>query len=233
MLQNKLDCKDEEMIKLMKKLTELDVIEQARTNRSERLERELRGSIHLLLEATSATAESESTASTLNDTIKEIQHENQSLHQQMETFSEKTKKNRDHILESLTRSQREVQNMSIKAASDDEEIQCLKMDKDSSEKEITQMRNRISNIEKRLSDANASNALTSNDARTDELCGHSSFPKIPQSERKAFKSIGNMGSNTYKTPPLRTVTPKIVSNISSGKDGNKISKTSFGSALIK
>ena len=79
-LRDELDKSREDVLLLKKSSVERDAVEQGRMERTNRVEAELRDAKTMLLEATSAAAETESTTNVLNETIAELRKENQTLH---------------------------------------------------------------------------------------------------------------------------------------------------------
>ena len=207
-LQDILNDKEDEVVKLKTNITEATAIDQARENRSERLEQELRENRQLLVEATSATAESESASLALNDTIKKIQCENESLHAKVKQILKKAACDRDKVLETLGHSQSEIQKLNLKSESDKEKIKRLEMDKESIEKEVSQMRNRIKNLEKRLSESNVSKEANIINNLDDKSNISPDGLKTPNNTRTYPRTNMKTNSNMHKIPLLRPVTPK-------------------------
>ena len=207
-LQDALNDKVEEVDKLKKKITEVSAIDQARENRSERLEQDLRETRKLLVEATSATAESESASSALNDTIQKIQSENESLHEKMSRILTKAACDRDKVLDTLGHSRSEIQKLNLQSESDKEKIKRLEMDKESTEKEISQMRNRIKNFEKRLSESNESKEANIIGNLDDKSNTPPDVLKTPNNSRIYPRTNMKTNGNIHKIPLLRPITPK-------------------------
>lgn len=151
-LRDAMERKSDDLTKLRKTIAERQDIESARQERTERLENDLKKARSVLVEMTSGAAEGESTMAALRETIHTLQTENEALHKNLEQSASSFRKERTKLQEALAEAENEAQALRLKAAADDEEFQRLKLDKVSSENEVLQLKNRLSRLERRLTE---------------------------------------------------------------------------------
>ncbi len=145
-----LEKKEDELTKLKKNLAERTDLERARIDRMNRLENELRNIRSTLVDVTSAAKDAESTNADLQNTIQSLQRENKVLHDRMEEMMSTSMREKSKLQESLTEVESEAQKLRMKAATDEEDLKRGKLDLMSSEKEVSQLRTRVSSLESRL-----------------------------------------------------------------------------------
>ena len=155
-LRDELDKSREDVLLLKKFSVERDAVEQGRMERTNRVEAELRDAKTMLLEATSAAAETESTTNVLNETIAELRKENQTLHDKIRGQLDDAAKERTKLGRSLATSEGEAQRLRLKAATDEEEIQRLRLDHTQIEKEKGQLSSKVGDLQRRLTSGTAS-----------------------------------------------------------------------------
>jgi len=222
MLKDYLDKRDDELLKLKKTLVEREGIEQARQERTERLDNELRNSRSMLVEMTSAAAEAESTTVELQDTISALQRENESLHKRIDETIDAAAKERTKLHEALAEAENEAQKLRLKTAADDEELQKVTLDKISSEKEVLQLKNRLNNVERRLAEVSAVGVLSPSDAISDVSSIQTDFTsstmsssyeyKTPAGKKSSGVSSQSSSQDGFSIPKLKSVTPKVASS---------------------
>ena len=238
LLEDDLERERDELERMRKLMAERDAIEQARMDRTYRVENELREARAMLVEATSAAAETEATMAVLNDTIRELQQENKSLHDKIEDLLGMSSKERAKLNEALSSSETEKQKLRMNAASEEEELQKLKLDKAAAEKEIRQLKNRISNIERRLVEATTASSGNMMSTLTSLSLPESSYITPPE---KGNDRVGDRASSyVVSIPPLisNTRTPRSSTKIppfsSSGKENMENNRTrSMGSKKLQ
>ena len=152
-LESELSASLENLNRIRKEVEEREAVEQARKDRSTMVEQELREARAMLTEAASTAAETVATESVLKDTIEDLQNENSSLHERMSEIQGKSRKEQERLHEALGKAEREAQNLRVKATSHEEDVQRHESEKNSCEKQIAQLKNRIANLERRLKDA--------------------------------------------------------------------------------
>jgi hypothetical protein len=138
---------------LKKDFVEMEELEKIRSERTNRIENELHLARGTLLEATSAAAEAESTVTSLNSVIEELRKENELLHSQIDESRDSVNKERAKQNEALTAAEKEVQKWKLKCEEEQETSRSLNMDKTTAEKQLEQMKNRMSQLERRMNDA--------------------------------------------------------------------------------
>lgn len=149
--ENVNDCQDE--IRRMKKdMAEMDELEKMRSERTHRIESELQDARAGLLEATSAAAEAESTVTSLRSVIDELRRDNESLHVQIDESQNAMSKERTKQNETLTLAEKEAQKYRLKCEEVEEENRKWKMDHDTKEKQVDQLKSRIANLERRINE---------------------------------------------------------------------------------
>ena len=159
----------DQMRRLTKDLVEKEDVNQARIERTHRIESELRDARGTLLEATSAAAEAESTVTSLRGVIDELRKENEDLYVQITGTRDAASKDRAKIEETLVAAESKVQKLRMQCETDEEELRKLRLDKSSAEKQFGQMKVRITNLERRLQEATTGNSrmgLSTSDPKT-------------------------------------------------------------------
>jgi predicted nucleic acid-binding Zn-ribbon protein len=116
------------------------------------VEKELREARTLLVDASTTAADTESTLSNLNETIHILQDENKSLHDKMEQVQDRARVEQERLQEALDMAQKTAQELRLQATAHDQEIQRVFSEKAGCEKQIVQLKTRITNLEKRLKD---------------------------------------------------------------------------------
>jgi hypothetical protein len=214
--------RDDELIKLKKTMLELEEIENARLEMTDRLEQDLRKSRSAIVELTSFAAEAESTATELQDTIHDLQKENVSLHDKIRDNADNAAKGKGKLHESLAEVENEAQKLRLKAAADDEELQKVMLDKTSSEKEVQQLKTRLSNLERRLAEANAVGVISPGDIMSDATSPHSDLTSLTPSPLalsyktpnkivvpKSAKILAKHSQEQISIPKLKSVSSKV------------------------
>jgi len=209
-LQINLDEKDDEASKLKKNLAERDDVEQARVERTNRVESELRDARSMLVDATSAATEAESTIGVLQESIKELQRENKTHHDRISEIIETSGIDKARLQNSLSDSERGAQKFRMKIASNEEELERQKLNSTTQEKEITQLKNRLSSLEKRLAETSSS----------DPSGIASSSPTSKPDLTSPVMKFTKKSKDIFVIPPLRSTSPKT-RNISIVTDGKE------------
>lgn len=140
------DCRDENRV-LKKDVLELQELEKVRSDRTARVEVEFQETRSILLEATCACAEAESTVTALRSVIEELRSGHETQHEQIESIRDKQSHERAKQNEALTLAERQAQQYKMLAEEKDEEIRMLKMDKTTAEKQVDKMKSRLSRNE--------------------------------------------------------------------------------------
>ena len=153
-LQDKVNDYHDEIRHLKKDMVEMDELEKMRSDRTQRIESELQDARAGLLEATSSAAEAESTVTSLRSVIEELRRDNESLHVQIDESRNAISKDRAKQNEILTLAEKEAQKWRLKCEESEEENRKLKMDKATVEKQVDQLKGRITNLERRINDSN-------------------------------------------------------------------------------
>ncbi len=153
-LQDKVNDYQDEIRHLKKDMVEMDELEKMRSDRTQRIESELQDARAGLLEATSAAAEAESTVTTLRSVIEEVRRDNESLHVQIDDSRNSVSKDRAKQNETLALAEKEAQKWRLKCEEAEEDNRKLKMDKATTEKQVDQLKARITNLERRINEAN-------------------------------------------------------------------------------
>lgn len=187
-----LDEKNDEVRRLRKALNERDDVEQVRIDRTHRIETELREARVQLAEAIFTSGESETTAALLHDTIKNLTDENRSLHEQIATILEKAAKERARVQDELRQSEQDVQKLRLKVVTHEEETERMLLDKTDNEKEISNLKRQIAELEKRL--AGTEKAMP---------------PAAIEKETYGQSSTGRL-SLGLSLPPLRPLSTKTI-----------------------
>eukprot|EP00985_Skeletonema_marinoi_P009611 scaffold4476_cov154-Skeletonema_marinoi.AAC.2 len=160
-LQDKVNDYEDEIRHLKKDMVEMDELEQMRSDRTQRIESELQDARVGLMEATSAAAEAESTVTSLRSVIEELRRDNESLHVQIDESRNAISKDRAKQNEILTLAEKEAQKWRLKCEESEEENRKLKMDKATAEKQVDQLKGRITNLERRINDSSKQGHLKS------------------------------------------------------------------------
>jgi len=192
-LRDDLDKSREDTLLLKKASAERDVMEHGRTERTNRVEAELREAKTMLLEATSAAAETESTTAVLNETIAELQKENQTLHDKIGRQLDDAAKERKRLGDALSRKEGEAQRLRLKGATDEEEIQRLRMDNAQIEKEKGQLSSKVSDLQRRLTEVTTGIGVLSS-GRYSTLS--SSLPSLASTSNASTSTIGSTRTAT-------------------------------------
>ena len=210
MLNSTVEKRDDEVLKLKKALAERENVESARLERTDRLENELSKARSMLIEMTSAAADGESTAAELRDTIEALQNENKSLHQKIEKAIGASSKERAKLQQALAHAENEAQKLRVKEAVDDEDFQKLRLDKISSEKEVIQLKDRLSNLERRFTEASAVGVISPSDAISDISSIKTNDTPSYKTPKKSISSIASIASQDYvNIPRLKAVCGKV------------------------
>ena len=193
-LEQEVNRLTEELHEMKHQADEYAAVEQARKDRAAMVEKELREARTMLMEATSAAAETESTAAVLNDTIKGLEEENKTLHETLETIQAKAREENERLNDSLTKAEKEAQSLRIKAASHEEDIHRMRMDKSASEKEVSKLKTKVSGLERRLKDATSYASTLALDDASDSQPGEAS--------NTASTSRAGRNGVAFAIPPL-------------------------------
>eukprot|EP00978_Attheya_sp_CCMP212_P003537 scaffold7323_cov41-Attheya_sp.AAC.1 len=207
LLQSDLDEKADELDKTKRLAADHEAIERARADRTLRIENELRESRAMLVETTSVAAETEATTAVLNDTIRELQRENKSLHVKMEETLEQSSKERKKMNEALETSESEAQKLRMKTLSDEEEIERLKLDKQEAEKSVQQMKSRLAALEKRMASNNTVIPTNYTEKAAVTPPGATEIPDGSTPPNQPFSTIqtdDNSTKGSFTIPPLRS-----------------------------
>jgi len=199
-IQRQLDDKMCDISRMKRILSEKEIMDKSRIDRTHRAENELRDVKAILIEATSTATESESTITLLNASIKELQRENKSLHDKISDAMNISAKDRLRFQEVLSESEREVQMLRMKATNDGEEMQRLKLDQASCEKENLQLKKRINNLERLLT---KSSSITNTDELIISDYGH-------EHSKVALKDTTNMQSFDIEKDKTSSITETLL-----------------------
>lgn len=191
-LETKLNDAMEQLSKVNSMMKEREAVEQARIDRSHQIEKELRETRAILVEATATSAETETTTAILNDTIEELRRENKSLHERMEGMQDGARKEQERLCEALNKEECNAQKLRIQAAAAKEEMERLRLDNTASETQITQLKSRINTLERRLKDA----TIVPPSPLTDKS---SNYPD---------KRVAKKSGVSFSVPPLGFTSPK-------------------------
>ena len=137
---------------LKKDVVEMEELEKIRSERTNRVENELHLARGTLLEATLAAAEAESTVTSLNSVIEELPKENELLHSQIHEMRDSVNKELAKQNEALTAAEKEVHKWKLKCEEEQETNRSYNIDKTTAEKQLEQMKNRMSQLERRVND---------------------------------------------------------------------------------
>lgn len=242
-----LEQKEDELLKMKKKDVERNDVERARIDRTNRLENELRDARSMLVEVTSAAKDAESTNADLQNTIQHLQRENKSVHDKIEDIMDSSMREKTKLQEALAEAESGAQKLRMKATTDEEELHRIKLDQLASEKEVTQLQSRISNLEGRLKDAISSAGVVSpnneNCPKQSSRTASSSAYKTPAkrlssscnrlsslSKGSSSESSGYSGENVFMIPPLRSTLSNI-SNTTAQPSRNHRMKKSVGGGM--
>jgi chromosome segregation ATPase len=152
LLNEKIDDYEHDIRCLKKGVIEMEELEKIRSERTNRIENELHVTRETLLDATSAAAEAESTVTSLNSVIEELRKENELLHNQISESRDTIHRDRSKQNEALTAVEKEVQKWKLKCEEVQEANRTLKVDKNTAEKQLEQMKSRMANMERRMND---------------------------------------------------------------------------------
>ena len=136
-----------------------DEEEDSFVEEEEEEQKELQQAQTLLVDATSAAADSESTATDLKTTLDKVQQANQQLHKQLDEHLTQARKERENHEISLHTAQQETRSLKIQVANDQDQTQKLEQENKAKEKKISQMQLKVSNLERRLQES--TNIVTS------------------------------------------------------------------------
>jgi chromosome segregation ATPase len=152
-LEKETNLLENELHKMKHEAEEYHAVEQARKNRSTIVEKEVRDARTMLVEATAMTAEAESTCAVLKDTISGLETENKTFHETIEKIQDKAREDHARLNDALTKVEKEAQSLRVKAASHEENIERIRMDRSASEKQVTQLKQKVVTLERRLKEA--------------------------------------------------------------------------------
>lgn len=224
-----LEKMEDEVHKLKKLMTEREDIERARSERTSRLENELRDTRSMQVEVTGAAKDAESTNADLQNTIQQMQRENKMLHDKIEEVMDSSRREKMKLQKEIGETESETQKLRMKVTIDEEELQKTKLDLSSSEKEISQVNSRLVDLEGKLRQADSSAGVVS---PIDEIASDKN-EKVRQASLSSYKTPGKTFVNTDThqgkqfskrtdhiqdeainekenlcIPPLRSVTPR-------------------------
>ena len=114
-LKRKLADQTEQTRKLTTAMEERDALEEARRKRSQQMEQELREAQALLVQATSAAANTD-TLEHLKESLEQLQTINKNLHQQLVEQQESAREDKERLRESLLLAEKDVQHLRIEAS---------------------------------------------------------------------------------------------------------------------
>jgi len=239
-LKSTVEKRSDELLKLKKTLMEREDIENARAERTERLENELKKARSVLVEMSSGAAEGEATIASLRQTIDSLQKENESLHKKIDESLDSFSKERTKLQQALAEVENEAQRLRLKAATDDEEFQKLKLDKASSEKEVRQLKNRLVTLERRFAEVGAVDCIspghTISDVSSigmDFTISACSSDKTP-GQKKTEDSLTTTSRDLFNIPKLKSMSPKPYgATVGGNVDSAKRDDISTGSKTVK
>lgn len=219
-LEHEMEFLTEELQEMKHQVDEHAAVEQARKDRAAMVEKELREAKTMLIEATSTAAETEATATVLNDTLHDLENENKTLHETIEKLQVKAREDNEHLQESLGKAEKEAQSLRIKAASHDEDIQRIRMDRAAGEKEVTKLKSKVSSLERRLKDATSYAPSISPDdtAETQHLYNEQST------------STSRARGVSFSIPPLTANTPANSNKLKESHRTNRVTPGATKSA---
>eukprot|EP00980_Cylindrotheca_fusiformis_P023085 scaffold10099_cov149-Cylindrotheca_fusiformis.AAC.4 len=119
----------------------------------ERLEGDLQHANNLLVEATAATAEKESTSIELRQSLVKMQQTVEALHKELETKNKNERDIKNHSQMMLAKAQKENQSLKAQFENEQEKTKKLTLEKKSREKRIGQLQAKSSNMERRLQES--------------------------------------------------------------------------------
>ena len=151
-LEEELRYKEQQLEKMNNLVIEKEDIDRSKEKRARELEREVRDARSILIEMTSAAADTQSAVNRLQETIGNLQKENTRLHNVIQESSESTTRERVELQEALFNAEAEKQKLRTAVAANEEEIERFKLDKSTYEKEIEQLKHRIIILEKNAVD---------------------------------------------------------------------------------
>lgn len=152
-IELQLERKQEQHKTLSRELDERDDLEQARKERSAMVEKELRDARAMLVDASTTAVETETTTLALKETIQTLQQENKTLHAKIEEIQDRSRRNEERLQETLVKTEKSAQTLRIKATAHDEHVQRVLSEKAGCEKQVTQLKTRVTNLERRLKES--------------------------------------------------------------------------------
>ncbi len=146
-LQDMVDTLGSELDRSHDRERQQSKMEGSRSERTHRLESELRHHKALIIQATHSSAEQEATAATLNDTIIQLKAENVRLHASMQQARTDARKERANLSEKIHSVELERQELKLKCEEVTEQIQAKNLKEDQTKQQLQQLRQRISSLE--------------------------------------------------------------------------------------
>mmetsp|Transcript_24429 Transcript_24429/g.36580 ORF Transcript_24429/g.36580 Transcript_24429/m.36580 type:complete len:647 (-) Transcript_24429:196-2136(-) len=213
-LQSKLDMHQKELTRWKRMDAQRILIEEQRISKLKCLESDLSKTKHLVLQASNSAAEQEATAASLNETLAELKAENLRLHAQLQQSTTKNKTERERWSDELGKAEMEGQKLRMQSETYVEEIGRFKLDAKSTEKQVQQLKGRIASLERRLTDAQKQQSvstvtpsLLSSSTVESSSSPHSSVvvPPLRSSTSSAKKHKPKLSAKTRDNNPLSSI----------------------------
>jgi chromosome segregation ATPase len=155
---------EDDLQSLRKQLEERKVVEEARQQRAEEVEKAWRTAQTLLKEATASQEQMQQTQNTLQETIKQLQDTNEQLHKQSEEDRKLACQDKERLSKALTKAEKDAQQLQIQNETLQEELQRHQQDAKTAEKQVSDLHMRLRDIERKLQDRvssiNAANSVS-------------------------------------------------------------------------
>lgn len=152
-LEHSVEAQKLELARFHRDTKEREALELARKERADKVEVELHAAQAMLVEATTGQAHAEETKIALEGTLAALQKANKDLHQHLSKVQETATKECERLSQALSKAEKEVQQLRIEAEAKQEELRRHELDKEGAEKQISQLKGRLSSMEKRIQDA--------------------------------------------------------------------------------
>ena len=214
-LEQELDSQKREKMELL-------TMEQARKDRSDKVEQEWRLAQTLLVEATVGQTAALQTQAELEKTVAALQKANEDAHASLKEQQRIARDEKHRLTESLGKVEKEAQRLRIAAEATEEEMARLKANKASAEKQIQQLKSSLSNAERSLKEATIvatttpmSTNVSSDSITTPIIPNQLSFQLPPLTTTTLGKKASSMLSTTSTTIP--TITEKENIGVQSGE----------------
>jgi hypothetical protein len=169
--------KDDELQTLRRDLEEREVIEQARQQRAEEVEKSWRHAQTLLTEATAGQEQAQTSQIILEETISKLQEANEQLHKQSEEDRVLASQEKERVYKALTKAEKDAQQLRIQNEELQEELQRYKLDAKSTGKQISELQTKVKDLEKRIQDREGTSSVSN--AVSPEASNDSVYFRLP------------------------------------------------------